>query len=83
MREHHHISHTRRHTVTQSRRNRGSEVHLHLAGVITTENRFHARENFPEQLFFSHVTIFRRKNVLAGISRRPKIPERALATVVV
>ena len=53
-------------------------MHLDLAGVITTETRFHASEIFPEQHFFSHVTIFRRKNVLAGISRRPKIPERAL-----
>jgi len=53
-------------------------VHLDLAGIITTEKRFHVSEIFPEQHFFSHVTIFRRKNVLAGISRRPKIPERAL-----
>ena len=53
-------------------------MHLDLAGVITTEKRFHASEKISEQHFFSHVTIFRRKNVLAGISRRPKIPERAL-----
>ena len=68
--------HTRRHTVTQFGRNRGSEVHLDFGWrYLDSKYNFTRPLLFPNSTKFQTQILYQRKITLAGISKRKLVPE--------
>ena len=69
----HHMGNMHYHRHATSRKSRG-RVEFRVAWRYRSEQCFHLPEKVPEQHTFSHMV----KNLLTGISRCEKAPERTL-----